>query len=51
MYFEEKSAKWIMTEKEFQEWTAEYKRVMNDPTSSAELIMMTNQFNNQIAVR
>ena len=41
---------WVMTSKQYDEWRVQYEEIMNDPNSSDELLQMTEQFNDAIAI-
>ena len=41
---------WIMTSAQYDNWIIQYNKIMDDPNSSDELLEMTEQFNNQIAI-
>lgn len=41
---------WIMNSNEYAVWCEDYERIMNDPNSSDELLMMMEDMNNRIAI-
>lgn len=41
---------WVMTSAEYDAWMVEYDRIMSDPNSSDELLMMAEQFTEAIAI-
>lgn len=41
---------WVLTGAEFEQWVEQYEQIMNDPNSSDELLTLTQEFNDLIAI-